>query len=129
MQSYVKNDPIRTSTGGQNGLPEGLRSGSAINGVIFRNSQHIPCENIYFAPLAASKWVFFFAPGPLWEGACNSPRQNTAPSALLGLEMLQKGVPKTILKGMIFHQTSSPELVKSAFSHGRCCEFRVFAKR
>ena len=71
----------------------------------------------------------FFAPGGLWEGACNAPLKKTAPSARLAPKGVQKEVPKTILRGMIFHQVSERKLVKLVFSPGRCCEFRDFDNR
>ena len=71
----------------------------------------------------------FFAPGGLWEGACNAPLKKTAPSARLAPKGVQKEVPKTILRGMIFNQISERKLVKLVFSPGRCCKFRVLAKR
>ena len=71
----------------------------------------------------------FFAPGGLWEGACNAPLNKTAPSARLAPKRVQKEVPKTILRGMIFHQISERKLVKLVFLPGRCFEFRDFADR
>ena len=85
-----------------------------------------PKRKHLFSPPGGFEMDDFFAPGGLWEGACNAPLKKTAPSARLAPKGVQKEVPKTILRGMIFHQISERKLVKLVFSPGRCCEFRDF---
>ena len=68
--------------GHQNGPPKGLRSGFAINRVVSRNSQHLPSENTYFDPLAASKWMIFLLPGASGKALAthHSTKQLQAPA-------------------------------------------------
>ena len=70
-----------------------------------------------------------FGSGVSLGGRLQRTTEKTAPSALLGLEMVQNGVPKNTKRDAKFHQHFERELVKFVFSLGRCCEFNVFDHR